>query len=55
MRNVFASLLICAFALVVFFEMAFGQVWGFSTGETRAHESAPIVNNGVMFVTTPMK
>jgi alcohol dehydrogenase (cytochrome c) len=29
-------------------------VWGFSTGETRAHESAPIVNNGVMFVTTPM-
>jgi alcohol dehydrogenase (cytochrome c) len=29
-------------------------VWVFSTGETRAHESAPIVNNGVMFVTTPM-
>ncbi|HTB18433.1 MAG TPA: PQQ-dependent dehydrogenase, methanol/ethanol family [Bryobacteraceae bacterium] len=29
-------------------------VWIFSTGETRAHESAPIVNNGVMFVTTPM-
>jgi alcohol dehydrogenase (cytochrome c) len=29
-------------------------VWGFATGETRAHESAPIVNNGVMFVTTPM-
>src|SRR5271154_149428 len=29
-------------------------VWAFSTGETRAHESAPIVNNGVMFVTTPM-
>jgi alcohol dehydrogenase (cytochrome c) len=29
-------------------------VWGFSTGETRAHESAPLVNNGVMFVTTPM-
>src|SRR5205814_5799285 len=28
-------------------------VWGFSTGETRPHESAPIVNNGVMFVTTP--
>src|ERR1035441_2223065 len=25
-------------------------VWVFSTGETRAHESAPIVNNGVMFV-----
>jgi alcohol dehydrogenase (cytochrome c) len=29
-------------------------VWVFSTGETRAHEAAPIVNNGVMFVTTPM-
>jgi alcohol dehydrogenase (cytochrome c) len=29
-------------------------VWEFSTGETRAHESAPVVNNGVMFVTTPM-
>jgi alcohol dehydrogenase (cytochrome c) len=29
-------------------------VWIFSTGETRSHESAPIVNNGVMFVTTPM-
>jgi len=29
-------------------------VWVFSTGETRAHKSAPIVNNGVMFVTTPM-
>jgi alcohol dehydrogenase (cytochrome c) len=29
-------------------------VWVFSTGETRAHESAPIVNDGVMFVTTPM-
>src|ERR1700733_8810076 len=29
-------------------------VWGFSTGENRAHESPPIVNNGVMFVTTPM-
>jgi alcohol dehydrogenase (cytochrome c) len=29
-------------------------VWGFATGETRAHESAPIVNNSVMFVTTPM-
>src|SRR5262245_11431862 len=28
-------------------------VWGFSTGETRVHESAPIVNNGVMFVSTP--
>jgi alcohol dehydrogenase (cytochrome c) len=29
-------------------------VWVFSTGETRAHESAPIVNNGILFVTTPM-
>ncbi len=29
-------------------------VWVFSTGETRAHESGPMVNNGVMFVTTPM-
>jgi alcohol dehydrogenase (cytochrome c) len=28
-------------------------VWVFSTGEGRVHESAPIVNNGVMFVTTP--
>jgi alcohol dehydrogenase (cytochrome c) len=28
-------------------------VWVFSTGETRPHESAPIVNNGVMFVSTP--
>ncbi len=28
-------------------------VWGFATGETRVHESAPVVNNGVMFVTTP--
>ncbi len=28
-------------------------VWGFSTGETRGHESAPIVNNGVMFISTP--
>src|ERR1700682_903983 len=28
-------------------------VWVFSTGEVRVHESAPIVNNGVMFVTTP--
>jgi alcohol dehydrogenase (cytochrome c) len=27
--------------------------WVFSTGEARVHESAPIVNNGVMFVTTP--
>ena len=29
-------------------------VWGFSTGETRVHEAAPVVNNGVMFVSTPM-
>src|SRR5437764_2701583 len=29
-------------------------VWSFATGETRVHESAPIVNNGVMFVSTPM-
>src|SRR3954465_4744259 len=28
-------------------------VWVFSTGEARVHESAPIVNNGAMFVTTP--
>src|SRR5437867_6066160 len=28
-------------------------VWGFSTGEARVHESAPIINNGVMFVSTP--
>ena len=28
-------------------------VWGFSTGETRVHEAAPIVNNGAMFVSTP--
>ena len=28
-------------------------VWIFSTGETRVHEAAPIVNNGVMFVSTP--
>jgi len=28
-------------------------IWAFSTGETRVHQSAPIVNNGVMFVTTP--
>jgi len=29
-------------------------VWAFNTGEPRPHESAPVVNNGVMFVTTPM-
>ena len=28
-------------------------VWVFSTGETRPHEAAPIVNNGVMYVSTP--
>ncbi len=28
-------------------------VWGFATGETPVHESAPLVNNGVMFITTP--
>src|SRR5215468_2390596 len=28
-------------------------VWMIETGEMRVHESAPIVNNGVMFVTTP--
>jgi alcohol dehydrogenase (cytochrome c) len=28
-------------------------VWIFATGEARVHESAPIVNNGVMFVSTP--
>src|SRR3984893_9531414 len=28
-------------------------VWVFSTSEARPHESAPLVNNGVMFVTSP--
>ncbi len=28
-------------------------VWVFSTGEIRGHEAPPIVNNGVMFVSTP--
>jgi alcohol dehydrogenase (cytochrome c) len=28
-------------------------VWGLFTGETRVHEAAPIVNNGVMFISTP--
>jgi alcohol dehydrogenase (cytochrome c) len=28
-------------------------VWIFSTGEAKVHESAPLVNNGVMFVSTP--
>ncbi|HLI86747.1 MAG TPA: PQQ-dependent dehydrogenase, methanol/ethanol family [Bryobacteraceae bacterium] len=28
-------------------------VWVFSTGEAKVHEAAPLVNNGVMFVSTP--
>jgi len=28
-------------------------VWTFATGQTRVHEAAPIINNGVMFVSTP--
>lgn len=28
-------------------------VWSFSTGETRVHEAAPLVNGGIMFITTP--
>ena len=28
-------------------------VWVFATGEARVHEAAPIVNNGVMFISTP--
>src|SRR5262249_37837007 len=28
-------------------------VWSFSTGVDSGHESPPIVNNGVMFVSTP--
>ena len=28
-------------------------MWVFSTGEPRVHEAAPLVNNGVMFVSTP--
>src|SRR5579862_8807806 len=28
-------------------------VWVFATGEARVHEAAPIVNGGVMFVSTP--
>src|SRR5688572_18623114 len=28
-------------------------VWGLLTGEARVHEAAPLVNNGVMFVSTP--
>jgi alcohol dehydrogenase (cytochrome c) len=28
-------------------------IWSFATGENRVHEAAPIVNGGVMFVSTP--
>ncbi len=28
-------------------------VWSFATGEPRVHEAAPLVNNGVMFISTP--
>jgi alcohol dehydrogenase (cytochrome c) len=28
-------------------------VWSFSTGVTEGHQSPPMVNNGIMFVTTP--
>ncbi len=28
-------------------------VWSSTTGEGRAHEAAPVVNNGVVFITTP--
>ena len=28
-------------------------IWSFSTGVTEGHESPPIVNDGIMFVTTP--
>ena len=30
-------------------------VWTFSTGVIEGHEAPPIVNNGVMFVATPMR
>src|SRR5437867_2387837 len=30
-------------------------VWTFSTGVNEGHQSPPIVNNGVMFVTTPRR
>jgi alcohol dehydrogenase (cytochrome c) len=29
------------------------QVWKFDTGEMKTHQAAPIVNNGVMFISTP--
>ena len=28
-------------------------VWSFKTGQDRTHQAAPVVNGGVMFVTTP--
>jgi alcohol dehydrogenase (cytochrome c) len=28
-------------------------IWGYPTGENRVHEAAPVVNNGVMFVSIP--
>jgi alcohol dehydrogenase (cytochrome c) len=28
-------------------------LWGSTTGEGRAHEGAPVINNGVVFITTP--
>lgn len=28
-------------------------VWGFATGETHVHEAAPVVNDGMLFVSTP--
>ena len=30
-------------------------VWTFSTGVTEGHQSPPIVNNGIMFITTPQQ
>jgi len=30
-------------------------VWTFSTGVTEGHQAPPIVNNGIMFVTTPQQ
>src|SRR5262245_32209296 len=30
-------------------------IWTFSTGVTEGHQSPPIVNNGIMFVTTPQQ
>src|SRR5438876_381952 len=30
-------------------------VWAFSSGVTEGHQSPPIVNNGVMFITTPQQ